>query len=221
DEVSGVLEKYKEELPESVTLTTISDQPEVVRVSVWSFLRDLLVSMVVVILVMLLLFPMRSALIASSAVPVCVAVAVAIMYLVGMELNTVTLAALIVVLGMIVDDAVITMDGYMDKMSRGYGRVEAAAVSMKELFVPMLLATTSISLMFFPVLGIISGYLGDFVKMFPWVILIALTASLIYAVLVVPSLEVHYIRQFEQSRKNLLTRFQSRLFKSIQGGYER
>ena len=221
DEVSGVLEKYKEELPESVTLTTISDQPEVVRVSVWSFLRDLLVSMVVVILVMLLLFPMRSALIASSAVPVCVAVAVAIMYLVGMELNTVTLAALIVVLGMIVDDAVITMDGYMDKMSRGYGRVEAAAVSMKELFVPMLLATTSISLMFFPVLGIISGYLGDFVKMFPWVILIALTASLIYAVFVVPSLEVHYIRQFEQSRKNLLTRFQGRLFNSIQGGYER
>ena len=221
DEVRGVLEKYKEELPESVTLTTISDQPEVVRVSVWSFLRDLLVSMVVVILVMLLLFPMRSALIASSAVPVCVAVAVAIMYLVGMELNTVTLAALIVVLGMIVDDAVITMDGYMDKMSRGYGRVEAAAVSMKELFVPMLLATTSISLMFFPVLGIISGYLGDFVKMFPWVILIALTASLIYAVLVVPSLEVHYIRQFEQSRKNLLTRFQGRLFNSIQSGYER
>lgn len=221
DEVRGVLEKYKEELPESVTLTTISDQPEVVRVSVWSFLRDLLVSMVVVILVMLLLFPMRSALIASSAVPVCVAVAVAIMYLVGMELNTVTLAALIVVLGMIVDDAVITMDGYMDKMSRGYGRVEAAAVSMKELFVPMLLATTSISLMFFPVLGIISGYLGDFVKMFPWVILIALTASLVYAVLVVPSLEVHYIRQFEQSRKNLLTRFQGRLFNSIQGGYER
>lgn len=221
DEVRGVLEKYKEELPESVTLTTISDQPEVVRVSVWSFLRDLLVSMVVVILVMLLLFPMRSALIASSAVPVCVAVAVAIMYLVGMELNTVTLAALIVVLGMIVDDAVITMDGYMDKMSRGYGRVEAAAVSMKELFVPMLLATTSISLMFFPVLGIISGYLGDFVKMFPWVILIALTASLIYAVFVVPSLEVHYIRQFEQSRKNLLTRFQSRLFNTIQSGYER
>ena len=221
DEVREVLEKYKEELPESVTLTTISDQPEVVRVSVWSFLRDLLVSMVVVILVMLLLFPMRSALIASSAVPVCVAVAVAIMYLVGMELNTVTLAALIVVLGMIVDDAVITMDGYMDKMSRGYGRVEAAAVSMKELFVPMLLATTSISLMFFPVLGIISGYLGDFVKMFPWVILIALTASLLYAVFVVPSLEVHYIRQFEQSRKNLLTRFQSRLFNSIQSGYER
>lgn len=221
DEVRGVLEKYKEELPESVTLTTISDQPEVVRVSVWSFLRDLLVSMVVVILVMLLLFPMRSALIASSAVPVCVAVAVAIMYLVGMELNTVTLAALIVVLGMIVDDAVITMDGYMDKMSRGYGRVEAAAVSMKELFVPMLLATTSISLMFFPVLGIISGYLGDFVKMFPWVILIALTASLLYAVFVVPSLEVHYIRQFEQSRKNFLTRFQSYLFNAIQSGYER
>ena len=221
EEVKAVVEKYKGELPESVTLTTISDQPEVVRVSVWSFLRDLLISMVVVIVVMLFLFPMRSALIASSSVPVCVAVAVSIMYLVGMDLNTVTLAALIVVLGMIVDDAVITMDGYMDKISKGYRRVDAAALSMKELFVPMLLATTSISLMFFPVLGIISGYLGDFVKMFPWVILIALTASLVYAVCVVPSLEVRYIKRFGHSEGTIVTRFQNHLFHSIQSGYEK
>ena len=79
--------------------------------------------------------------IASSGVPICTAIA--IMYLMGMDLNTVTLAALIVVLGMIVDDSVITMDGYMDKIGKGMNRLEAASSSMKELVVPMLLSTAS------------------------------------------------------------------------------
>ena len=166
-DVDKVLDEFSSTLPESVTMTKITDQPRVVGTSVWSFLRDLLISMLVVILVMLMLFPARSALIASSGVPICTAVAVAVMYLVGMNLNTVTLAALIVVLGMIVDDSIITMDGYMDKLGRGMDRVDAACASARELFMPMLLATSSISLMFFPMLGIITGYLGDFVKMFP------------------------------------------------------
>ena len=114
-EVDEVLAAFTEGLPDSVKVSKVTDQPKVVGTSVWSFLRDLVISMLVVIFVMLLLFPVRSALIASSGVPVCTAVAIGIMYLVGMDLNTVTLAALIVVLGMIVDDSIITMDGYMDR----------------------------------------------------------------------------------------------------------
>ena len=193
EKVDRLLEEFKGEIPESVHLSKVSDQPKVVDSSVWSFLRDLLVSMLVVIIVMLMLFPIRSALIASSGVPVCTAASIAVMYILGMDLNTVTLAALIVVLGMIVDDSVITMDGYMDKIGKGFGKIDAAQESMKELFVPMLLSTASISAMFFPMLGIITDYLGDFVSMFPWIIAIALGASLVYAVCVVPSLEVMFI----------------------------
>ncbi|MGN0190172.1 MAG: efflux RND transporter permease subunit, partial [Candidatus Cryptobacteroides sp.] len=219
-EVDKVLADFIADAPESLKVSRITDQPKVVGDSVWSFLRDLLISMLVVILVMLLLFPMRSALIASSGVPVCTAIALACMYLFGICLNTVSLAALIVVLGMIVDDSIITMDGYMDKLGRGLSRVDAACASAQELFMPMLMATVAISAMFFPMTGIITGYLGDFVKTFPYVIAFALMASLAYAVLVVPSLEVKFITSTKSSRDNFITRMQDRLFDALQKGYD-
>lgn len=220
-EVDEVLAAFTEGLPDSVKVSKVTDQPKVVGTSVWSFLRDLVISMLVVIFVMLLLFPVRSALIASSGVPVCTAVAIGIMYLVGMDLNTVTLAALIVVLGMIVDDSIITMDGYMDKLGRGMDKVDAACASAKELFPPMLLATSAIGLMFFPIIGIITGYLGDFVKSFPWIIAFSLGTSLIYAVTVVPSLEVKYIKTARATGDSRFVKIQNKFFDLLQSGYDR
>ena len=219
--VEKVLQEYRSTLPDGVDITRVSDQPHVVGTSVWSFLRDLLISMLVVIVVMLMLFPMRSALIASSGVPVCIAVAIAVMYITGMPLNTVTLAALIVTLGMIVDDSIITMDGYMTQTSNGFHGVDAAAASAKELFMPTFMATLAICLMFFPMTVIITGYLGDFVKLFPWIILISLMTSLFYAVTAVPSLEVRYIKAEEASRrKNIIARAQDWFFGILQKIYE-
>ena len=215
-----VIDEYEQELPDSVTMTRITDQPKLVRNSVFSFLRDLVISMIVVILVMLMLFPVRSALIASSGVPVCTAVALAVMFLTGIGLNTVTLAGLIVVLGMIVDDAIITMDGYMGELGKGMSREDAAQSSARELVTPMVTATTALSLMFFPCLGIITGYLGDFVTYFPWVVAIALTASLLYAIFVVPSLEVRFIKSASVEQKSLFSRIQNKFFTALQGAYD-
>ena len=215
-----VIDEYEQELPDSVTMTRITDQPKLVRNSVFSFLRDLVISMLVVILVMLMLFPIRSALIASSGVPVCTAVALAVMFLTGIGLNTVTLAGLIVVLGMIVDDSIITMDGYMGELGKGMSREDAAQSSARELVTPMVTATTALSLMFFPCLGIITGYLGDFVTYFPWVVAIALTASLLYAIFVVPSLEVRFIKSASVEQKSLFSRIQNKFFTALQGAYD-
>ena len=161
---------------------------------------------------MLMLFPFRSAAIASSGVPVCTAIALAVMYLTRMELNTVSLAALIVVLGMIVDDSIITMDGYMNHLAMGKERKDAARDSARELILPMFMATAAISLMFFACLGIISGYLGEFISIFPWVILIALFASLAYAVFVVPNLEIRFIRNARHTGGGPLSKIQNRFF---------
>ena len=116
---------------------------------------------------MLMLFPLRTALVSSTSVPVCIAAAWAIMLLLGMELNTVTLAALIVVLGMIVDDSVVVIDGYSDMLSEGHSRWYSAAVSTKTLMTSMLIATCSISFMCFrhtSWLAITSGSATTFVS---------------------------------------------------------
>ena len=221
--VNRVLDDFRTTLPPSVTMSNITDQPHVVDDSILSFLRDLVISMLVVIAVMLLLFPMRSALIASSGVPVCTAIAIAIMYVTHIDLNTVTLAALIVVLGMIVDDSIITMDGYMAHLNTGVSPEDAAARSGKELIMPMFMATAAICTMFFPMTGIISGYLGDFVRLFPWVITFALCASLAYAIFVVPSLEVRFIQYSDPAthRMSKFERMQHHFFEALQEGYEK
>lgn len=219
-DVDRVIGEFLREVPESVSITRITDQPKVVGDSVWSFIRDLIISMLVVILVMMLLFPIKSALIASSGVPVCTAIALALMFLTGIYLNTVSLAALIVVLGMIVDDSIITMDGYMDKLGRGMSRLDAAQASAQELFKPMFMATFAISAMFFPILKLIHGYLGDFVSTFPWVITFALMSSLAYAILVVPSLETRFITSPTSESKGIINKFQNILFKGMQTAYD-
>ena len=219
-DVDRVINEFLSEAPESVSITRITDQPKVVGDSVWSFIRDLIISMLVVILVMMLLFPIKSALIASSGVPVCTAIALALMFLTGIYLNTVSLAALIVVLGMIVDDSIITMDVYMDKLGRGMSRIDAAQASAQELFKPMFMATFAISAMFFPILKIIHGYLGDFVSTFPWVITFALMTSLAYAILVVPSLETRFITSPTTESKGVINKFQNILFRGMQTAYD-
>ena len=213
--------EFKSTLPDSVHLYRITDQPKVVQRSVNSFLRDLVISMIVVIAVMLLLFPFRTALIASSGLPICTAMSIGLMYLFGIELNTVTLAALIVVLGMIVDDSIINIDGYIEKLQQGIEPFHAAVSSAKELFMPMLIATGAIATMFFPMTRIITGPLGDFVQLFPWTVAFSLMASLAYAMLVIPSLEIMFIRPGDRPRRNGFVRAQRRFFSFLQGLYDK
>ena len=220
--VEKVLSEFRQTLPDSVKLYRITDQPKVVQKSVSSFLRDLLISMIVVIAVMLLLFPFRTALIASSGLPICTAFSIGLMYLFGIELNTVTLAALIVVLGMIVDDSIINIDGYIDKLSQGLEPFDAAVTSARELFMPMFIATAAIATMFFPMTRTITGPLGDFVQLFPWTIAFSLMASLAYAMLVIPSLEILFIKpESDRPRRNGFLRAQMKFFGFIQGLYDR
>lgn len=220
--VDEILEQMRATLPPDVQMHKITNQPRVVDSSVRSFLKDLVVSVLIVIAVMLVLFPLRTALVSSTGLPVCIAITIGIMYLFGIELNTVTLAALIVVLGMVVDDSVIVIDGYSDLLAQGHSRWYAAAVSTRDLFVPMVLATTSISGMFFPMLGLMTGSLADFIKLFPWAIFIALTCSILYAVWIIPYMASTFIRRKPVGAKpTLVERTQEKFFAALQAGYQK
>jgi multidrug efflux pump subunit AcrB len=194
-EVDKVLNEYKaSELPDDVTITRIADQPEVVGKSVNDFLRDLLISMAIIVLVMMVLFPLRSAIVAAITIPLSTFISVAIMYLVGIELNIVTLAALIVVLGMVVDNAIVVIDGYLEYLGKGYEPKRAAIDSACQYFMPMMLATICISVIFFPLLITMKGAFNDALQDFPWTIGINLMVSLFLAVMVIPFLEVLIIK---------------------------
>ena len=195
EEVDKVLQQFREnELPDDVTITRIADKPKVVAMSVTSFLRDLLISMAIIILVMMVLFPVRSAIVAAITVPLSTFISVAIMYMTGIELNIITLAALIVVLGMIVDNSIVVIDGYLEYLGKGYEPHKAAIESARQYFMPMMLATICICAIFYPFLLTFTGMFYDAMKDFPWTITINLMVSLFLAVTVIPFLEVHIIK---------------------------
>ena len=194
-EVDQALHDFREnELPDDVTITRIADQPKVVSLSVSDFLRDLLISMLIIILVMMILFPLRSAIVAAITIPLSTFISVSIMYMMGIELNIVTLAALIVVLGMVVDNAIVVIDGYLEYLGKDYEPKKAAIASAKQYFMPMMLATLCICVIFYPLLLTMKGAFHDALKDFPVTITINLMVSLLLAVTVIPFLEVLIIK---------------------------
>ena len=219
-EVDKVLNDFREnELPTDVNVTRIADKPKVVSTSVSDFLRDLLISMVIIILVMMVLFPIRSAIVAAITIPLSTFVSVSIMYMVGIELNIVTLAALIVVLGMIVDNSIVVIDGYLEYLGKGYEPKRAAIDSAKQYFMPMMLATICICAIFFPFLITMKGMFHDCLEAFPWTITINLMVSLFLAVSVIPFLEVLIIKPEKNGKSgdsgNAITKWVQRTYNHV------
>ena len=216
-EVDKVLQQFREdELPDDVTITRIADKPKVVSMSVTSFLRDLLISMAIIILVMMVLFPIRSAIVAAITIPLSTFVSVAIMYMAGIELNIVTLAALIVVLGMIVDNSIVVIDGYLEYLGKGYEPNKAAIESARQYFMPMMLATICICAIFYPFLFTFTGMFLDALQDFPWTITINLMVSLFLAVTVIPFLEVRLIKPDKVSAGgNAITKWVQRTYDRV------
>ena len=195
NKVKDILGQFEASLPQDVSIYTITDQSEVVNSSVVDFLKELLIAIASVVVVIMLLLPMRVASVAASTIPITIFITLGLFYALGLELNTVTLASLIVALGMIVDNSIVIIDSYIEKIDEGMSRWHAATYSAKEFFSSIFSATLAISITFFPLLLTMKGMMKDFVKWFPLGISVGLGASLLVAVLVVPWMQFTFIRK--------------------------
>ena len=201
-EVHQIIDSFSQTLPDDVHIHVITDQSQVVSDSVVNFLRELLISVIAVIIVVILLMPRRVAEVSAMSIPITIFCSIGLFYIFGMELNTVTLAALIVTLGMVVDDSVVIIDNYMEKLSHGLSRWDAAIAAPREFFMSVLSATLSISLTFFPFLFTMHGDMGDFVRSFPWAMFIILSISLSVSLLLTPYLQYKLIYPARKEGEN-------------------
>ena len=222
ENVDQVLHDFQRTIPDGVSLYRITDLPKVVDDSIKGFMKDLLTAIIVVILVMLMLFPFSSAIIPAIEIPLTTAITFCIMYIIGYEMNTVTLAALIVTLGMIVDDSIVMIDGHMDNLRHGLSPWDAALKSAKTFFPSLIVATITICSIFFPFLYTMEGPLADFVQFFPTTITISLGTSLALAMLLTPWLEYKMIKlKKENQRTNFIERTQNKFFVFLENTYEK
>ena len=195
DEVKKEIEKFTKQIPPDVHVGIISDMPDFVSKSIYNFLKEFLIAIMAVILVTILLLPKRVALVAASSIPISIFITLGIMWVTGMDLQTVSLAGLIVVLGMVVDNAIVIVDNYVEKLDNNITPHDAASQSVTDLFGSVFSATLILIFSFVPLLFVMTGIAGDFVKSLPLTVTYALLISLLVSVVLVPLMSYIFIKQ--------------------------
>jgi len=223
EEVEEVLTSFKKQCPDDITVAKISELPKYVKESVNNFMKEFLIAVIAVILVTLLLLPFRVASVAAITIPISVLVTLTFCYLTGIELNMVTLAALIIVLGMIVDNSIVVIDNYVEKLDHGLSRWDAAIKSAQELFTPILTATLAIMSAYLPMLFFMKGTAGEFSGPLPLVVSISMSVSVVVAIILVPYLNYVFIRKGlkkeGENKKSFLDRLQSWYDRSLEKAF--
>ena len=220
-EIDKVMAGFQSTLPADVSIFRITDQSKVVGNSVYNFLKELLIAVCAVIVVVVLLRPMKVALVSASTIPVTIFTSLGLFHAFGIELNTVTLAALIASLGIIVDDSIIITDNYLEKLEEGAPRWKASIDSTLHFFRSILSATLAISITFFPFLFTTHGMLRDFLVSFPWAITIILGVSLLVATLFVPFMQFWFIRKPTDGKPKDNSQRKASFLSILQGAYDR
>lgn len=202
--------------PGDVKIKTVVNQPEIVADSISHFMIEFGMAIVAVIVVVMLLLPFRVATVASLAAPISIIVTFGVMNMMGLELHQVTLAALIIVIGMVVDDAIVVVDNYIEKLDEGITPWTAAWQSAKQLSIPILTATLAIIFAFAPLAFFQEGIAKDFSASLPVTVSIALVNSILVALLLTPYMCYLFIKKGLKHkmsdrplRKSLLDRLQN------------
>lgn len=221
EEVRKKMAEVSAQLPSNIKLTTIVNQPQVVDENVSHFIHEFFLAIISVVIVVILLLPLRIAAVAATAIPMTIAVTFALMHAFGIELHQVSLAALIVVLGMVVDDAIVIADNYVELLDAGVERWTAAWRSASDLLLPVFGATITIIASFMP-LVILTGTVGEFIHALPVTVAIALATSFAVAMVFTPLLCYTFIKKglHSHDEKDQKKKKKS-LLDNMQAGYDK
>jgi len=193
-QVNKQMQQFSRSLPADIRIETVSNTPNAVASAIHSFLKDFAIAIVSVIIVTILLLPFRVALVAAATIPISILATLGIMWIIGLDLQTVSLATLIIVLGMVVDNAIVIIDNYVEKLDHDISPAQAASQSVTDLFGSVFSATLILIFCFVPNWFFMTGMAKDFVSSMPMTITLALFSSLATSAVLVPILSYTYIK---------------------------
>jgi multidrug efflux pump subunit AcrB len=175
------------ELPVGIEVTQIANQPQIVEHSVSEFVEAFVEALAIVLLVSFLSLGWRAGIVVALSVPLVLAIVLTTMYAAGIDLHRITLGALIIALGLLVDDAIIATEMMVVKVEQGWSRARAATFAWTSTAFPMLTGTLVTAAGFLPV-GFAKSSAGEYAGGIFWIVGLALIASWIVAVIFTPYL---------------------------------
>ena len=185
--LEGEFERLARNLPAGMELRKVSDQPAAVKAGVGEFVQVLVEALVIVLLVSFFSLGLRTGLVVALAIPLVRAMTFAAMHYVGIGLHKISLGALVLALGLLVDDAIIAVEMMAIKMEQGYDRFKAASYAWTSTAFPMLTGTLITAAGFLPIATAASST-GEYTRSIFQVVTIALLTSWVAAVVFVPYL---------------------------------
>lgn len=195
--LDAAVKRIQENLPLGLKLDKVLDQARVVDESVHEFVQSFVEALVIVLAVSFFSLGWRTGIVVALAVPTVLAVVAMVMLALGMSLERISLGALIIALGLLVDDAIISVEMMVVKMEQGFDRIKAATFAWTATAFPMLTGTLVTAAGFLPV-GFAKSGSGEYAGGIFWVVTISLVASWFVAVVFTPYLGLKLLPDFHK-----------------------
>jgi len=219
DAVYVKLDEINPTLPESLNITIAEDGTTYMRDSLREIFITLLETILLVSLVILLLMgSFRTSLVPLVAIPISILGSIAVIYALGFTLNLLTILAVVLSVGLVVDDAIVVVENTARHMQEGLGRMKAALISSRELLSPIIAMTITLAAVYSP-LGFVSGFTGTLFKEFALTLAVAVIISGIVAVTLSPIMSAWVCA--EHGRESAMTRRVNAGFDRLRDAYTR
>lgn len=206
------------DLPVGIEITQTADQPKVVADSVGEFFKTFLEALAIVLVVSFISLGLRTGIVVALSVPLVLAIVFVVMFAAGIDLHRITLGALIIALGLLVDDAIIAIEMMVVKMEQGFDRARAATFAWTSTAFPMLTGTLVTAAGFLPV-GFAKSSSGEYAGGIFWIVGLALIASWIVAVVFTPYLGLKLLPDLArpEARHDPAAIYDTRVYRLLRG----
>ena len=208
---------FKETLPTGIVIDQVSNQPNVVAKAVDQFLYSFLEALLIVLAVSFVSLGWRTGIVVALSVPLVLAIVFVIMQVMGLNLDRITLGALIIALGLLVDDAIIAIEMMVVKMEAGFDRIRSATAAWESTAFPMLTGTLVTAAGFLPV-GFAQSTAGEYAGNIFWVVAIALVVSWVVAVLFTPYLGMRLLPNVQRHMASHDALYDTRPYRVLRRG---
>ena len=188
-DVTAAADEFMKAVPQGIDVQMIADQPNVVEHAVGEFTHSFVEALAIVLFVSFLALGLRTGIVVAASVPLVLAIVFIVMEAMGLDLHRISLGALIIALGLLVDDAIIAVEMMVVKMEQGWDRMKAASFAWESTAFPMLTGTLVTAAGFLPI-GFANSAVGEYAGSIFWVVAIALVASWFVAVIFTPYIGV-------------------------------
>lgn len=220
DRIKASMDELQALLPSDVQLTVVQDRSPSIRATLHEAELTLIIAIVLVILVVwVFLGNWRATLIPAMSVPVSLLGAFIAIYLLGYSLNTISLMALIVATGFVVDDSIVVLENIMRYIEKGMSPYKAALIGAKEVGFTVLSMSLSLIAVFIPLL-LMNNLLGALFKEFAMTLSLSILVSLVVSLTLTPSLCSRWLAQGKTNQQRFFVGFE-RFFTWLQKGYQR